>query len=82
MDANKLAVLGGVQYQIARTCGTCKHSTFPNNNWGTCGLLTYQHLKHTGAPRQLSIYRYGCCVLHEMNVASQAELGLFEQFLK
>ena len=62
MDANKLMKLQDIGYTIHRCCGLCQHGVFAGKaDFGTCALLTYDHLKHTEANRQLSINRYGVC---------------------
>ncbi len=71
MDANKLKKLHVINYNIG-TCGMCKHSLFPrcanaargyelSVAYGSCKLHTYDHLKHSDNPRQLSVYRHGRC---------------------
>ncbi len=62
MDANKLGELRTIGYKIPKTCGLCRHGVFVGaNDWGGCAIRTYEHLKHTGPPRQLSIYVGGSC---------------------
>lgn len=62
MDANKLEELRRIGYTIPRTCGLCVHGTFVGaSDFGTCATRQYDHLKHTGPKRQLSIYRGGTC---------------------
>lgn len=61
MDKNKLKVLRELPYTIHLCCGICKYGQFPQNNWGTCSKLTYEHEKHTNSVRQLSIFKYGTC---------------------
>ena len=57
MDLNKLAELRRIGYKIPRTCGLCTHGVFVGkSDFGGCAIQTYQHLKHTGPPKQLSIY--------------------------
>ena len=81
MDANKLKVLREIGYAIQKTCGNCLHATFPSNDWGTCGIWTYQHEKHTGDVRELSINKDGVCPHHEVDEASSVVLGAFREFL-
>lgn len=80
MDTNKLKVLRGLPYSIQKTCGLCTHGVFPNNDWGTCQLHTYDHLKHTGEDRKLSIVRYGSCPSFEFHKPLEAMLGSFKEF--
>jgi|SRR5579859_446374 len=63
MDANKLKVLKDNGYVINKACGLCKHMDMPNvkAGFGTCNIKTYEHLKHVGAPRQLSVHEHGVC---------------------
>lgn len=63
MDKNKLKVLREIDYVIPKQCQLCEHGTFPSagSPFGTCNIQTYEHLKHTGEPRQLSIYVGGSC---------------------
>lgn len=92
MDADKLKELREVGYAIPRTCGMCRHGEFiPSvvlgcelpiySSWGTCGLHTYEHQKHTDAKRQLSIYRGGSCSEFRINDDVAAELGAFAEFI-
>lgn len=80
MDANKLTVLREVGYKINRCCGLCKHGWFPRDDWGTCELTTYEHQKHSGTPRKLSIHKYGRCPKFELK--HMTPLGPFAKFLK
>lgn len=77
MDANKLIMLRAIGYKINKCCGLCKHGTFPNNNWGTCKIHKYKHIKHTGEERELSINKFGYC----NSYFSECELGSFSEFL-
>ena len=63
MDSNKLKVLKSVNYRIVNTCSRCEYSSFSRvgNNFGTCEVTTYKHLKHSNSVRQLSIHRSGVC---------------------
>lgn len=63
MDKNKLKKLRTINYKIS-ACGLCKHGSFTSGDresYGTCGINTYNHIKHTGEPRQLSVYWFGHC---------------------
>jgi hypothetical protein len=83
MDKNKLTELRSIDYKIPRTCGLCKHGVFVGvNDWGGCAIRTYDHLKHTGPPRQLSIYVGGSCSLFEEDARVANILGTFYEFLK
>lgn len=61
MDAAKLKVLQNLRYRILPVCGLCKHGWFPKTDWGHCENNTYEHEKHSGPPRQLSIHKFGGC---------------------
>jgi hypothetical protein len=64
MDANKLKVLQDIGFQVKKTCANCVHGKF--TEWfGTCNIHTYEHLKHTGPARQLSITKDGYCPKYE-----------------
>jgi hypothetical protein len=79
MDANKREELLRIGYSIRGTCGTCVHGHFNNDNFGTCVIHDYQHLKHTGGKRQLSVYAHGSCPKFERG---RSHLGLWEEFVK
>jgi len=78
MDPNKLKVLQEVSYRINPCCGLCKHGWFPQNDWGTCEIQKYEHQKHSGPPRQLSIHKYGRCP--KFKAKQNTNLGLFQEF--
>ena len=61
MDGNKLKKLSSINYQLRNCCGRCKYGNFPNNDFGTCSVHTYEHLKHSEKERELSIHKYGIC---------------------
>lgn len=62
MDANKLLKLHEVGYEVRETCGTCLHAQIDRrNDYGTCGFIQYNHLKHSDSERELSIHRSGHC---------------------
>jgi hypothetical protein len=83
MDQNKLMELRQIDYRIPRTCGLCRHGVFVGvNDWGGCAVRTYDHLKHTGPPRQLSIYRGGSCSGFEENARVPNILGTYYEFIK
>lgn len=81
MDNNKLIMLRAIGYKVNKCCGLCKHGTFPNNNWGTCKIHKYEHLKHTGEARELSINKFGVCGSFEEGENISAELGKFAEFM-
>ena len=83
MDANKTQELRRVGYQIVPTCGMCQHGQDFSFGlpFGTCAIQTYQHQKHTGPVRQLSVHRSGWCPKFELNPKKVEELHDFMQFM-
>ena len=78
MDENKRQKLLEIGYRIKPSCGLCLHGVFfIGTNWGTCGIYTYQHLKHNDETRQLSINKFGHC--HRFQI-SQIESGALDKF--
>lgn len=83
MDKNKLTELRRINYTIPKTCGLCKHGVFVGmNEWGGCAIQTYDHLKHTEARRQLSIFKGGSCSLFEEADRVSDVLGAYHEFLR
>lgn len=84
MDANKLAMLRDSGYRIPKSCSLCKHGVFVGpSEWGSCAVKAYEHLKHTGPKRQLSIYRGGACAdKFEPREQLDAILGPYSEFLR
>lgn len=84
MDANKLEVLRELPYSVRKVCSLCRHGVFPNpsTDWGTCSEQEYEHKKHTGSPRQLSIVRFGNCSRFELSPRLVATLGAYQEFLE
>jgi predicted GNAT family acetyltransferase len=80
MDKNKLTVLREIGYKISPTCSLCRHSSFPQNEWGTCSENLYEHAKHSGEPRQLSIHKSGVCPKFRPNLSLIEKLGKFSEF--
>ena len=81
MDRNKLKVLRDLGYKVLPTCGLCRHSSFPQNEWGTCSANKYQHLKHTGEMRDLSIHKSGTCPKFHADLALLEKLGGFYELV-
>lgn len=81
MDENKRKKLQEIGFKILPTCGICTHSVFPNNEWGTCSAHKYDHLKHTGDKRQLSIHMSGHCNGFELDSDTEVNLEKFKEFL-
>lgn len=84
MDANKLSLLRSLQYRIGSSCGMCKHGVFRDikDDFGSCMLQTYEHQKHTGPARQLSVHRNGSCPKYVPDPAKVARLGAWAEFVK
>lgn len=85
MDSNKLTVLKEIGYTINPSCGMCKHGVFRDikDDFGACLARTYDHLKHTGPARQLSVHRAGSCGdKYETDPAKAAKLGAWAEFVK
>lgn len=80
MDQNKLKVLREIGYRVGPACGTCSYGNFEYfQMWGTCSLHTYEHLKHTGARRQLSTHLCGNCPNYELDEDAARTLEGFEE---
>jgi hypothetical protein len=81
MDADKRRKLIEVDYAIHPCCGLCEHADVPAmSDWGTCKAHDYQHEKHTGERRQLSINRLGWCpTFREADIRF---LGAFAEFVR
>ena len=62
-DINKMDALHKAGYNVPVTCGLCVHGNFDQgfSMWGTCGVIHYDHAKHTGPDRDASIVRCGTC---------------------
>ncbi|MBV9125668.1 MAG: hypothetical protein JO112_20145 [Planctomycetes bacterium] len=83
MDANKAQRLRDIGYEIGPTCGTCKHGLFAaEDDFGTCRVNEYVHLKHTGSPRKLSIFQHGRCPKFERASWVEEQVHGFKEFLK
>lgn len=82
-DLNKLAALEANSYQIIASCNLCQYANLTNSDWGTCSLISYQHLKHNGT-RQASIHKSGYCPKFKINQAKADDLitSGFDKFLK
>jgi hypothetical protein len=79
MDENKRQELKRIGFVVVKCCGRCSAGQFPHNEWGTCRIHVYQHLKHTGEHRNLSIHKFGYCQDFH-NSSWPSELGAFEEF--
>ena len=80
-DENKFEMLGEVCYTVRACCAICAHGTFIGlAQWGTCAKHTYEHKKHTGDKRQMSINILGVCKTFEADEAKLARLQSFRNF--
>ena len=82
MDKNKLKVLQDIGYKIQSVCSLCVYATFPNNDWGTCNVHVYNHLKHTGPVRKLTINKLGFCSKFDIDFDRLAKLESFTELYK
>ena len=84
-DANKFAKLREVGYTIPGTCRFCTHGWFGGDYFGRCEKHTYEHGKHTGEHRGISIHQCGTCPDWEGDSHGATALGIkytaFEEFL-
>lgn len=81
MDINKASKLREIGYKIEPSCGTCKHFVQRSDeDFGDCQIHDYEHLKHTGGRRRLSVVRYGQCKSFEAN-DNLGYLHGFKEFL-
>lgn len=82
MDANKRKLLDQVGYEVRACCGTCRHARVSQGSeWGTCSIHSYDHVKHTGPARALSISIFGGCPQHAISAEATASLGRFAELL-
>lgn len=85
-DRNKLAVYAEEGVKIARTCGTCVHSSFssPRALWGECDHHSYTHAKHDPKPRPLPAHIAFTCPKWEENpkLSEVRELGQYASLLE
>ena len=84
MDADKLRVLHEVGYEVQESCGLCAHfNAQPGSDFGTCSLHQYDHAKHTGPLRLLSVHRNGrCSDGFEADPAGVFQLGGFADLIE
>ena len=81
MDANKEAKLREIGYHIRPACASCTHASIQSGHtWGTCTLHEYEHVKHTGPKRKLSIHMLGHCRHFEFDQESLNGLANYGQF--
>lgn len=82
MDANKRLKLVEIDYTL-EACGVCAHSSFSSREaeFGTCGLHQYDHQKHSGPVRDLSVHRCGRCPDFTPDAIDMHHLHAFTEFL-
>lgn len=84
-DENKLQALADAGFIIQRTCYRCVNFQVAHpmqQRWGTCALISYDHLKHSGPPRQASVPPDGSCPRHEFGPYAEADLGAHSRFIE
>lgn len=83
MDANKLQVLQDIGYVVRDSCGSCiNFDPGVASGWGVCTFHSYDHIKHTGVARQLSVNEAGWCPWFERDREDTALLGAYQQFME
>lgn len=81
-DENKFAKLREIGYSIQPCCGRCAFADLDYCEvWGTCGKHKYQHLKHTGEKRKVSIHMFGWCKDFAVNPENPYLFGAHAEFL-
>ena len=81
MDENKRLKLVEIKYEVQRCCGMCVHGDFDGNDFGVCFKHSYQHLKHTGDNRDLSVFKYGSCPDFKMTGQAKTYMHAYTEFL-
>ncbi len=84
MDENKLKKLKEVGFVMNRCCGLCSFATFSPGVgvYGECSEHTYEHKKHTGPKRDVTVHKYGYCPCFEPNYELLDRLGPWKTFTK
>lgn len=84
-DENKFAKLREVGYKIPGLCAFCQCGDFTKTGatWGTCSKHLYEHGKHTGEARGVSIHFLGSCpsFVEDPQKMARQGLGAHEEFL-
>lgn len=83
MDRRKLAVLRSIGYTFPATCGLCMFMRRGTKDptWGTCMVHEYQHEKHSGDARELSVHASGSCGEFQPREDASDMLGGYAEFL-
>lgn len=84
MDANKLARLREIEYEIPESCDNCIWGSFNRHgtDFGFCLRHTYDHLKHTDEEMPLSIHRMGRCDDYVQDAGKVNSLGPWGEFFQ
>jgi hypothetical protein len=84
VDENKRLKLVDIGYEIRPSCLTCVHGRFenPNEVFGTCKKHEYRHMKHSEKRRELSVFKAGSCIDHELSPDVEALIHGFKEFIK
>lgn len=82
MDANKDLRLQEINYKLHRTCGLCVYFEGSKGSmFGVCKKNTYNHLKHTGDARALSVNIYGSCLDFDWDTVKLPQLHGFQKYI-
>lgn len=82
MDKRKLRVLREIGYTFPATCGLCAFvRPGQDGQWGTCTVHEYEHAKHSGPPRELSVNLFGSCESFQPKDDLAERLQGFAEFL-
>lgn len=83
MDANKLAKLQEIGYEVKKCCGLCSQfkPTSRGNIFGFCYDWTYTHLKHKDE-RYLGVSCFGVCPEFEPNQGFLTQLHGFAELME
>lgn len=81
MDANKDKRLEEIGYMMHKTCGLCSfYEGGKGSMFGVCKKQKYQHLKHIGEARDLSVNIFGSCLSFNWDNAKLAQLHGFQKY--
>jgi hypothetical protein len=81
MDANKLAKLIEIGYEVRQTCDTCENAELSEDGWGVCKVHKYIHIKH-GDEREMSIHRTGHCPIYSADMKIIGKMHGFVSLIK
>jgi hypothetical protein len=81
-DSNKFQALRNANYRIPVNCGLCINGRIGVGClWGTCDLHDYDHQKHTGPARGVSIHIFGTCPYAKMDPVKEKAFAAHQEFL-